>query len=177
MMYAHVKTCKKHVIHVSTCSDTKTFTLKIKLEPADDKTYTMTCATSEDSDQPVHPRSLITVFADHRCLLQPRGYRKRATREPMRYWVDVQTDLSLRWSQRAYCRFCHALALMIYLLCCKDKLWYVPLSEYRVNTYLYYMCVYNRLALRINQSIDSTGWSIVFEYRDWRLFHFTLIVL
>ena len=33
-------------------------------EPAHDKSYNKTCATSEDSDQPAHPRSLIRVFAD-----------------------------------------------------------------------------------------------------------------
>ena len=32
-------------------------------KPAHDKTYNKTCATSEDSDQPAHPRSLIRVFA------------------------------------------------------------------------------------------------------------------
>ena len=32
-------------------------------EPAHDKTNKMTCAPSEDSDQPGHPSSLIRVFA------------------------------------------------------------------------------------------------------------------
>ena len=34
-----------------------------KFEPAHDKSYKMTCAPSEDSDQPGHPLSLIRVFA------------------------------------------------------------------------------------------------------------------
>ena len=34
-----------------------------KNEPPHDKTNKMTCAHSEDSDQPGHPPSLITVFA------------------------------------------------------------------------------------------------------------------
>ena len=46
--------------------------------------YNKICATSEDSDQPAHPRSLIRVFADRMCLLQPPGYPKG-----MPYWVDV----------------------------------------------------------------------------------------
>ena len=29
--------------------------------------------------------------------------------EPLPYWVDVQVDLSLCWSHRSYCRFCHVL--------------------------------------------------------------------
>ena len=32
-------------------------------EPSHDKTNKMTCAPSEDSDQPGHPHSLIRVFA------------------------------------------------------------------------------------------------------------------
>ena len=62
--------------------------------PAYDRTYDKTCATSEDSDQPAHQRSLIRVFAVCMCLLQSPGYRKRDTREPLPYWVDVQADLS-----------------------------------------------------------------------------------
>ena len=42
-------------------------------EPAHDKTYDVTCATSEDSDKSDHPRSLIRVFANRMCLLQPPG--------------------------------------------------------------------------------------------------------
>ena len=36
-----------------------------KYEPPHDKTNKMACATSEDSDQPGHPPSLIRVFAVH----------------------------------------------------------------------------------------------------------------
>ena len=64
-------------------------------ESAHDKTYNKTYATSEDSDQPTHPRSLIRVFADSMCLIQPLGYLKRDEREPFPYSVDVQADLSL----------------------------------------------------------------------------------
>ena len=70
------------------------------------KTY----ATSEDSDQPAHPRSLIRVFADRMYILQPPGYPKRDKREHLPKSVDVQADLSLCWSHRSYCRFCRALA-------------------------------------------------------------------
>ena len=45
------------------------------------KTYNKTFATSEDSDQPKHPRSLIRVFADCMCLLQPPGYPNRDKRD------------------------------------------------------------------------------------------------
>ena len=82
-------------------------------DPGHVKIYNKTCATSEDSDQPAHPRSLIRVFADRMCLLQPPGYPKRDKREPLSYWVDVQAELSLFWSHRSYCRFCRALGQII----------------------------------------------------------------
>ena len=66
-------------------------------EPVHDKTYNNTCATRKDSDQPANPHSLIRVFADHMCLLQPLGYVQRAKREPLSYYVDAQLDLNLCW--------------------------------------------------------------------------------
>ena len=62
----------------------------LKTEPAHDKTYGKACATSEDSDQPAHPRSLIRVFADRMCLLQPPGDPKKDRRELLLYLVDTQ---------------------------------------------------------------------------------------
>ena len=56
------------------------------------------------SDQSVHPCSLIRVFADSMCLLQPPGYPKREWQEPVPYWVDVQADLSLCWLHRSNCK-------------------------------------------------------------------------
>ena len=52
---------------------------------AHDKTYSETCATSEDSDQPAHPRNLIRVFADRMYLLKTPGYQKRDKREALPY--------------------------------------------------------------------------------------------
>ena len=54
-----------------------------KIAPAHDKTYNKACATSEDLDQPAHPCSLIRVFEDRMCLLQPLGYPKRDKRDPL----------------------------------------------------------------------------------------------
>ena len=62
------------------------------IEPAHDKTYNKTCATSEDSDQPAHPRSLIRVFADRIFILD---HPKMDKRKPLPYWLDVQADMSL----------------------------------------------------------------------------------
>ena len=64
-------------------------------EPAHDKTYRKTYAISEDSDQPARLGSLISVFADRMCILQPLGYPKIDIDECLPYWVDVQAELSL----------------------------------------------------------------------------------
>ena len=60
----NVRTCSE--VHFSTLRSICFFFL---FEPAHDKTDNKTCAISEDSDQPAHPRSLIRIFADRMCLL------------------------------------------------------------------------------------------------------------
>ena len=60
-----------------------------KNEPVHDRTYNKTCATCEDSDQPAHPRSQISVFADRMCLLQSPGYPKKDKREPLPHLLSV----------------------------------------------------------------------------------------
>ena len=42
-----------------------------------------TCAIIENSGQPAHSRSLIRVFADRVCVLQPPSYPQRDKREPL----------------------------------------------------------------------------------------------
>ena len=74
-------------------------------EPAHDKTCNKTCATSEDSDQPAHPHSLIRDFAARMCLLQSQGYPKKDKRVSLPYLADVQANLSLCWLHKSYCRF------------------------------------------------------------------------
>ena len=59
-------------------------------EPAHNKTYNKTCVTSKDPDQTAQLCSLIRVFTDHVCLLQPPGYPKRDQIEPLTYWVDYK---------------------------------------------------------------------------------------
>ena len=59
------------------------------IEAAHDKSYNETRATSEDSDQPAHTRSLIRVFADRMRLLHPPAYSRRDKQERLLYLVDV----------------------------------------------------------------------------------------
>ena len=49
--------------YYSCTPDWKTLELIILTEPAHDKINKMACASSEDSDQPGHPPSLIRIFA------------------------------------------------------------------------------------------------------------------
>ena len=55
----------------------------------------------------------LRIFTDCKGLQQPPGYPRSYKREPLSYWMNVQADLSLRWSHRSYCRFCHAQAQFI----------------------------------------------------------------
>ena len=73
----------------------------------------MTCAPSEDSDQPGHLPSLIRVFAvrmkKHWILIYPLSAQQRLWSD----WVNAQADLSLRWAHRSFCWFCHAAAQIL----------------------------------------------------------------
>ena len=85
-------------------------------EPAHDETYNKTCATSEDSDQPAHSRSLIRVFAVRLSFVQPPGYPRGMNENPSHtvwtyrlIWVFAgHTGLIV-----GHCRLCHALAHML----------------------------------------------------------------
>ena len=86
----------------------------IIFRPADDKTYNKTCVTSKDSDQPVHPPSMARVLV-YPSFNSPDAVK--GTCDQRRLWsdsADAQSDLSLRWSHKSYCRFCRALAQFLY---------------------------------------------------------------
>ena len=55
------------------------------------------CAPSEDSDQPGHPPSLISVFAVRMKEALVLSYPLSAQRRPWSDWADAQADLNLRW--------------------------------------------------------------------------------
>ena len=110
----------KYILHNTRLSgplDIKIFKWNA-FEPERDKKYNKTCATSEDSDQPAHSRSLIRVFAGRMCLLQPPSYPKTDKREPLPYLVNEQAELNLSWLHRSFFMFCHALAHLWFALPC-----------------------------------------------------------
>ena len=58
----------------------------------------MTCAPSEDSDQPGHLPSLIRVFAVHMKKAWALNYILSSQQSLWSDWADAQADLSLRWA-------------------------------------------------------------------------------
>ena len=83
---------------------------KKKNEPPHDKTNKMACAPSEDSDQPGHLPSLIKDFAVRMKKALVLSYPLSAQRRLWSGWADAQADLSLRWTHKPLCWFCHEVA-------------------------------------------------------------------
>ena len=82
-------------------------------EPQHDKTNKMTCAPSEDSDQPGHPPSLIRVFAVRSKDSQGPKLSSRGQRKLWSDWADAQIDMSLRWAHVYFVVFVmHRLIIM-----------------------------------------------------------------
>ena len=76
-------------------SSTKTF------DPKHKKTYHLTCASNEESNQPAHPCSLIRVFVVRMKKLWILDYTKCAQ---WRFWSDcvdafAQSDQNLHWAK------------------------------------------------------------------------------
>ena len=72
-----------------------------------EKTYLLTCAFNEDSDQPVHLRSLIRIFIGH---FLDSWWCKVSLYWQCRLWLDygdVQTDLSVKAHVRSYIFLCY----------------------------------------------------------------------
>ena len=67
-----------------------------------DKTNKMACASSEDSDQPGEPHSLIRVFAVRMKKAWVLSYPLSAQQRVWSDRADTQADLSLHWSHRGY---------------------------------------------------------------------------
>ena len=84
------------------------------IRPQCEKTCLLTCAPSEDSNQPAHSRSLIRVFVVRVKKLCILGYPKCFQ---WRFWsdyVNAQADLSPRWAHMSEGTFSGTAALMHY---------------------------------------------------------------
>ena len=80
-------------------------------EPAHDKTNKMTCAPSEDSDQPGNPPSLIRIFAV-RSVGSPGPKASSAKSEDWSVWTDAQNELKFCWA--------HVILLVLSCTCSND---------------------------------------------------------
>ena len=74
-------------------------------EPPHGKTNKMACTPSEDSDQPGHPPSLISVFAVRMKKAGILTYPLSAQRRLWSDWADAQADLSLCWAHTHFVGF------------------------------------------------------------------------
>ena len=73
--------------------------------PKWEKSYLLTCASNEDSDQPAHPRSLIWVFIVRMKIPCIHDYPKCVK---WRFWSNcgnAQADLNLWWAYMSKVRF------------------------------------------------------------------------
>ena len=80
-------------------------TLNQPHEPPREKTNKMACSHSDDSDQPGHLPSLISVFAVHMKKAWVLSYPLSTRRRLWSDWADAQADLSLRWAHWAHSHF------------------------------------------------------------------------
>ena len=86
-------------------------------------------APSEDSDQPGHPPSLISVFAV--CLMRSQGPKLSSCgQQRLSNWADVQADLSLHWSHTHFVGF--VILRLIYDQWFQWLHWNVPSSHIHV---------------------------------------------
>ena len=70
----------------------------------------MIYAPSKDSDQPVHPPSLIRVFAVRMNKTWMLSYLLSAQRRLWSGWAHAQVDLSRCWAHMSFCWYWHAAA-------------------------------------------------------------------
>ena len=75
------------------------------IEPPRDKTNTMACAPSEDSDQPGHPHNLIRAFTVRMKEVWVLSYPSSAQHMPRLIWVFA--------GRTSFCWFCHGAAQFI----------------------------------------------------------------
>ena len=81
------------------------FWVNCNIGPPSDKTNETACASSEDSDQPGHPPSLIRVFSVCVKKAWVLSYSLSTQWRLWSDWADVQTDLSLCWAHSHFIGF------------------------------------------------------------------------
>ena len=115
------------------------------IEPPRDKTNKMTCAPSEDSDQPFFTVRMKKAWV----LCHPLSAQRRLWSD----WADAQADLILRWAHMPFCWFCHeavhllfsfncwltaGIAFLSFRTCCGSLLLLVLAA--RIYTFVHLLC-------------------------------------
>ena len=90
-------------------------TIKDISEPPHDKTNKMTCAHSEDSDQPGHPPSLISLRCSHEEALGPKLSIYKVHSKDSDQNGQMPKLIWVCWAHMSFCLFCHAVA---HMWCC-----------------------------------------------------------
>ena len=148
--WAHVPSCKFCCVSRHNFSDSKHYIIRlIRLhEPAHDKTNTMACAPSEDSDQPGYRPSLIRVFTVRMKKAWGLSYPLSAQRRLWSDWTDAQADLSLRWAH------IHFVGFVVRRLTCPDFRYCTLLTSFyteklfRFKPFLSFLAAFHQRLLR-----------------------------
>ena len=99
--------CTSRPLDLSDCSESG-----VTFELEHDKTNKMTCAPSEDSDQPVHPCSLTRVVAVRMMKPKVFGYPWSAQERLQSDWTNTQAGLSYHFVV-VFCALTHCIDLQI----------------------------------------------------------------
>ena len=104
-------------LHTKSCLLSKTNELE------HDKTNKMTCAPSEDSDQPGHLPSLISLRCLHEETMGHKLPTECTAKTLIRLCWWAQADLCLSWAHVSFCWFCRAVT-QIFWPCDLDNIVY-----------------------------------------------------
>ena len=123
-------------------------------EHAHNRAYNKTCVTSKDSNTPVHPPIMarVLVYPSLDSLKAVKAHPNSV--DP---YQTAQTNLSLRWSHKFYCRFCRALAQLLHF---GKFVWLQP----------HITILYNNLQPRYNAA-GSTEWILRFNQSNHQNLH------
>ena len=122
----HVWAVQDHLIKVPSDNNVLCWKMNTSTWAATWQNQQNECAPSEDSDQPGHPPSLISVFAVRMKKAWILSYPLSAQRRLWSDWADAQADLSLRWAHTHFVGF-----VMMQLICIKCLAFFrQPLRSY-----------------------------------------------
>ena len=120
----------------------------------------MTCAPSEDSDQPGHPPRLIRVFAVRMKKAWILSYPLSAQRRLRSDWADAQADLSLRWAHSHFVGFVMRRLILYPCHSVLHRIWdqHLALAIKHDTWTLHGAIWYQRTVMICQVVLDEAGW-------------------